>query len=241
MAPFTDVRAITFDIDNTLFDLSAVLERAMADAVLELHSHVEPGVADHVDIAHLAQLREAVAEEMAHERDTHGDWLVEVRRESFRRLVADLGVPNGTELTEHVAEAFFRARHGGITLYAGALEALTELRERFTLGIITNGNSSLADTPIRDFFACNIVASERGWSKPDVRIFEAAARELDLEPQHMLHIGDSLPEDIAGAQAAGLRAIWFNPVGLVNESDVVPDAEIQRFEELPPLVASLPR
>lgn len=232
MALFTDVHAITFDIDNTLFDLSAVLEIAMAEAVHELHSRVGEDVAGHVDVAHLAELREAAAEEMAHERGTHGDWLVEVRRLSFRRLVEALQVPNGSELVEHIAEAFFRARYGRVTLYDGAHEALADLRQRYVLGIITNGNSSLADTPIQDFFRCNVIASERGWAKPDIRIFEAAAVDLGVAAEHIVHLGDSLPEDIAGAQAAGMRAVWFNPERLVNDSDVVPNAEIQSFREL---------
>lgn len=237
MTPFTDVRAITFDIDNTLFDLSAVLEAAMADAVLELQARVDPGVADHVDVAHLAALREAVAEEMAHERDTHGDWLVEVRRESFRRLVRDLSVPNAGELAQQVAEAFFRRRHSGVTLYPGALDAIERLQQRFVLGVITNGNSSIADTPIHVMFRSIVVASECGWSKPDGRIFALACEELDIEPRHIVHIGDSLPEDIAGAQAAGIRTIWFNPDVHVNDSDVVPDAELRRYADLQGLFA----
>ncbi|MCY1561434.1 noncanonical pyrimidine nucleotidase, YjjG family [compost metagenome] len=52
-----------------------------------------------------------------------------------------------------------------------------------------------------------------------------------------MHIGDHPGDDIAGAQQAGLRAVWFNPTGKPWDADHAPDAEIRSLTELPGLLA----
>ena len=49
--------------------------------------------------------------------------------------------------------------------------------------------------------------------------------------------GDHPGDDIAGAKAAGLRAIWFNPQGKDWQGEAAPDAQIRRLAELPALLA----
>ncbi len=45
-----------------------------------------------------------------------------------------------------------------------------------------------------------------GWAKPDERIFEAAANDLGLAGDEILHVGDSLKEDVKGASKAGWQS-----------------------------------
>jgi FMN phosphatase YigB (HAD superfamily) len=54
-----------------------------------------------------------------------------------------------------------------------------------------------------------------------------------------VHIGDHPTDDIAGAQRAGLRAIWYNPQGKPWDADHRPDAEIASLAELPMLLRTL--
>jgi HAD superfamily hydrolase (TIGR01549 family) len=54
-----------------------------------------------------------------------------------------------------------------------------------------------------------VVSAEMGAAKPDARIFEEACRQLSLPPGRILHVGDSRGEDVNGAQAAGLEALWL--------------------------------
>ena len=48
-----------------------------------------------------------------------------------------------------------------------------------------------------------------GWRKPRREIFEAVARALDVDPREILHVGDNLDADVAGAAAAGMRTAWL--------------------------------
>jgi len=90
---------------------------------------------------------------------------------------------------------------------------LSRLAERFRLGMVSNFYGNLVtvchNVAVHAFFSV-IVDSERvGYSKPDPRIFRSALDELRLTPADAVFVGDSLPRDMAGARAAGMRHIWL--------------------------------
>jgi putative hydrolase of the HAD superfamily len=55
-------------------------------------------------------------------------------------------------------------------------------------------------------------------AKPDVRIFHAAAAQLNLDPEAVLHVGDDAMADAFGALNAGMQAVWVNAQGHVWEN-----------------------
>src|SRR5437016_4497360 len=56
-------------------------------------------------------------------------------------------------------------------------------------------------------------------------------------PQEIIHVGDSLHNDVGGAQAVGIRAIWVNRHQVRNETSIQPFAEITELSELPDVLA----
>jgi HAD superfamily hydrolase (TIGR01509 family) len=54
-----------------------------------------------------------------------------------------------------------------------------------------------------------VASAEVGAAKPDARIFGEVCRQLALPPDRVLHVGDSRGDDVHGAQAAGLKALWL--------------------------------
>jgi HAD superfamily hydrolase (TIGR01509 family) len=100
----------------------------------------------------------------------------------------------------------------------GACDLLKALRPRAMIGIVTN--NLLAEqqaklevcglSPLVD----EVVAShDVGCAKPDPRIFGIAIERLGVEPAHAVMVGDSWAADVLGARAAGIAAVWFNPLG----------------------------
>jgi len=90
---------------------------------------------------------------------------------------------------------------------------LTRLSGRFRLGIVSNFYGNLVtvchNAGIRALFDV-IVDSERvGWTKPDPRIFRCALDQLRMAPADAVFVGDSLPRDMAGARAIGMRHVWL--------------------------------
>jgi FMN phosphatase YigB (HAD superfamily) len=76
-----------------------------------------------------------------------------------------------------------------------------------------------------------------GCYKPDAAIFRHALQKAGVQPYEAVHIGDIPEVDVAGAQGAGLRGVWFNPSANEVTSAVKPDATVRDFSELPALLA----
>ena len=88
-------------------------------------------------------------------------------------------------------------------------------------------------------FKALIISAEVGCAKPDAAIFAFAVDALGLDRLDIWHVGDSLRVDIAGAQAAGLEAVWLNRnARMRTATDPVPDYEIRSFDDLRALMRS---
>jgi len=74
--------------------------------------------------------------------------------------------------------------------------------------------------------------------KPDPLVFRRALQQLGLQPQEVLHVGDSDIDDVGGAKAAGLRVAWLNRNGRPRRPQVpAPDYEIRDLTELLPFLS----
>ena len=132
--------------------------------------------------------------------------------------------------------AFLEARHR-VEFFPDVHRILEHLAERYILGVITNGNAEVARLGLADYFRFAISAEQMGIGKPDPKPFHSALQRAGVEAPQAAHIGDHPGDDIAGAKAAGLRAIWFNPQGKDWQGEAAPDAQIRRLAELPALLA----
>jgi putative hydrolase of the HAD superfamily len=86
------------------------------------------------------------------------------------------------------------------------------------------------------YFRARVYSDELQLRKPDPRMFEAALRGLALRADEVVHIGDDVVADVAGAKAVGMRAIWFNTGFWEDAKTDRADAEIRGHAELPPLL-----
>jgi|SRR5690554_1856761 len=82
-------------------------------------------------------------------------------------------------------------------------------------------------------YITKIVASEEvGKNKPNPKIFNKILKFTKVKNEHAIMVGDSLTKDILGAKNANIKSIWFNPKGLINNSNVVPNHEIKSLLEI---------
>lgn len=117
---------------------------------------------------------------------------------------------------------------------------LDALKDRVTLGIITNGNSKRQHGKIqtlgmeRWMDEKNIfVSGDLEFAKPDTRIFLLPQNTLGLKAEEMLYIGDSYEHDMQGAKAAGWNTIWMNRRGHdIPEEDCCADRVVPNEEAL---------
>ena len=112
-----------------------------------------------------------------------------------------------------------RERHLWCGVQSGSAESLARLKAAgLRLGVVSNSDGrveqALAAAGLRDYFDVVIDSALVGLEKPDPRIFRAALEALGVQPEEALYVGDLYEIDVLGAQAAGLRAVWFGaPAG----------------------------
>jgi putative hydrolase of the HAD superfamily len=91
----------------------------------------------------------------------------------------------------------------------GVLDALRRRGDR--LAVVSNWDVSLHEvlerTGLAPAFDAVVVSAELGFAKPDPRPFARALELLGVDAAHALHAGDQVDEDVAGAEAAGVRAV----------------------------------
>jgi putative hydrolase of the HAD superfamily len=133
-----------------------------------------------------------------------------------------------------------------LELIPGSKFAVEKLASYYRLGIISNTSQStaghvsraLATLGIRKYFQAIVTSVDVHARKPSSEIFQAALQDLDVTPSQALMIGNSLEEDIVGAQSAGLKAALFDPANTMR-APTAPDFVFQSMFELPKIVASI--
>ena len=199
------IRAVTLDLDDTLWPVLPALE--LADRAVDdyLRAHW-PEVARAWPIPAMRALRAQVAEsrpDLAHDFTTQ-------RRLTQQHVFVACGIADAP--LETLWEIYFAARNA-VEPWPDSLPALERLAARWPLASLTNGNADLARTGVQAHFAHHVCSRDVGAAKPDPRIFLAAVGRLGVAAHEVLHVGDDPELDVAGAHRAGLRAAWINRHG----------------------------
>lgn len=125
-------------------------------------------------------------------------------------------------------------------LVEGTEEILSLLKSRYQIGIICGSGLTpgrvlrtvLQKKGILKYFESQVFSDEVGYEKPHHAIFEKSLKELKVKPAQAIHIGDLLDTDVAGAKAFGMRTVWYNYEGKLNDMPFKPDWEIRRLIQL---------
>jgi 2-haloalkanoic acid dehalogenase type II len=197
------IRAISLDLDDTLWPVWPAIERAEMVLHHYLAQHAPATARLFPDPAALRRVRVQVGDEMPHlEHD-----LSELRRESIRRALRHGG--EDPALAEAGFDLFFAERQR-VDFYADAIGALERLAARYPLLALTNGNADIHTVGLGHLFKARISARDFGRAKPDPAIFHAAADLLGVPAASVLHVGDDAALDVVGALDAGMQAVWVN-------------------------------
>ena len=221
----TAIRAISLDLDDTLWPIWPVIERAEAALHAYLDAHC-PRTSMAYPLPRMRALREQVAHEHPHlAHDFTAQRLI-----CLERALAESG-----DDAAHAGPAFdalYRERNN-VRFYDDALPALDALGARFPLAALTNGNADLQRIGIAERFAVRVAARDMGMAKPARAIFEHTARALGMAMHEVLHVGDDPWLDVDGAARAGMRTCWVNREGTVWPSELPrPDLEVATLDAL---------
>jgi len=203
MLDIARIKAISLDLDDTLWPIWPTIERA--EKVLHdwLVNNAPMAAALFSSPSALREIRDYMG---ATRPDLKND-LSALRRESIRLALYRAG--ENPLLAEQAFDAFFTERQR-VTLFDDAQPSLQFLSSRFPLVTLSNGNADIERVGLGAYFRATISAREFGVGKPDPRIFHAAAGAVDVKPEEILHVGDDATLDALGALNAGMQAAWIN-------------------------------
>ena len=219
------VRAICFDLDNTLWDVEPVLlraERILADWLQSRY----PKIPQAFSPAETLELRAALLREQPHQAHD----FTFLRRETIARMADAAGYDRAIA---HEAFALWHAARNEVTPFGEVLPALERLKPHYRLATLSNGNADLEAIGIAHHFEVILHAAALGCAKPDARAYRALADALTLKPAEILFVGDEPHADVAGPRTAGMQTVWVNRAGVVwPDALVAADANISSLDEL---------
>jgi FMN phosphatase YigB (HAD superfamily) len=229
------IEAITFDFWNTLYrpvNARPVRMQRLIETLAKNGIAIEPDRLEAADQVARTEWNRAWLEDYR----TLGaaDWL----NVMFSALNAQL--PSSEfEALAHYFDRGLLADDARPKLVDGVAAALDRLSKRYRLGVISDSGISsgrtLRDVLKRDgvlgYFKCLTYSDEIGVSKPHARAFTTTLNCLGVDPSRVVHVGDLVRTDIAGAKSIGLHTVRFAEVYDDPDRSVVPDEVVYSFGE----------
>ena len=233
------VEAMTFDLDDTLYNNDPIIRRA--EEALQAH------IAEHHKLASALSANDWLALKRAAIKK---DRRLASDMGQLRRVVLTAALSNTTpeklttdltsngELSDAVEACFncFYDARSNFELTDEVHEALKAVSSKLPLIGITNGNVNAEKIGIDSYFETILHASTSRPMKPARDMFDEAAALLHIAPKHILHVGDNIIKDVQGAINAGYQAAWFacnRPMNLANEPvSVLPHVALDNLNEL---------
>ncbi|MCX6020391.1 MAG: HAD family hydrolase [Chloroflexi bacterium] len=230
------VKAVFFDLDNTLCDYWASSRQALTD-VMDMVGGCYPGR----DMDTMRRDYFRVSREAQAAAGSPGFLHDFSRAERFAAMLHRHEIRD-EELATRLADLFESQIIARLTLFNDALPVLDTLKPRMYIGVLSNGHSAvqrekLAALNIGHYFERVFISEEIGIAKPDPAIFGHVLEATGFAPSEVAYVGDSQDQDVPGAQIAGIVSVWLNRRN--REPDPaypLPDHMISTLTEMLPLL-----
>ncbi|MEG1214147.1 MAG: 5-amino-6-(5-phospho-D-ribitylamino)uracil phosphatase YigB [Leclercia sp.] len=233
--PLGQISALTFDLDDTLYDNREVILRTEQEA-LSFVQNYHPAL-NALENKEFHRLRQALRQT---EPDIYHD-VTEWRRRAVEQAMLNAGLTAAeAALGAEASMAHFATWRSRIDVPQETHDTLAKLAQKWPLVAITNGNAQPELFGLGDYFEFVLRAGPDGRSKPFNDMYHLAAEKLALPLGEILHVGDDLTTDVAGAIRCGMQACWIKPENAnlmhTHDSRLLPHVEISRLASLTTLI-----
>jgi putative hydrolase of the HAD superfamily len=215
------IKAVLFDLDNTLIDFMK-MKHSATEAAIE--AMIGAGVKLNKEEA--SKLIYQLYDEYGIEhQQIFQEFLIRTQKKVDHKILA-AGIV-----------AYRKARTVLAEPYQGVMSTLLKLKQRgMKLAIVSDAPilqawTRLTEMKIQDFFDAVVTFEDTGQRKPNAQPFMKAIQQLEVKPEEVLHVGDWPERDIAGAKALGLKTA-FAKYGATKPMTVKADYELNKVEDL---------
>ena len=223
------IKALTFDLDDTLWAVGPVIHAANKILIDWLAEHA-PAFTQRYTVKDFNQLRDEV---LLHQP------LLAHDMSRLRLALLELGLTrsgyNPEQVKQLAADGFkvYFAARNQVNFFPQAISQLEQLNQNYTLGALSNGNADLKVVGLDHLFDFGFNSAEVGISKPAPDMFVQALEHMQIPAQRVIHIGDNPEADILGAQNVGMHTVWVNLDQQTWPSHQAPaSAEVTHLEQL---------
>jgi len=226
--PLTPFKAISFDLDDTLYDNHPIIE----NAELSILAYINKNFPELAELTRKQWLLYKNLEiknfpELAHDVSL-------ARLQTLTRIMTIYGIPQfkAVEYAKQTFAEFLKLRSNFIVPQK-SIQLLEKIAKSYPVIAITNGNVDAAQIQLDNKFLFILKAGNGFKSKPQGDLFIEAARRLNIDVTDILHVGDHLISDVYGAQNNGAQAVWFNPnKQSLSGARLLPSVEISHLDQL---------
>ena len=233
--PLGPIAALTFDLDDTLYDNRPVIQRT-TQQMLAFVKGYHPSMSD-FSLTDFEHSRQAL---LYREPEIYHD-VTEWRRRTIELVMRQAGLtaPQASNGAEGAMKSFAQWR-SRIDIPQETHDTLAKLAQKWPLAAITNGNAEPHLCGLDQYVTFVLRAGPDGRAKPFADMYHLAAQKLNLPLEHILHVGDDLTTDVGGAVCCGMQACWINLQGgdlmQIRESRLLPHLEISQLASLSALI-----
>lgn len=219
------LKAIFFDIDDTLYDSTSLTTMARKNSIRAMIDAGLPG-----DEENLFQLLDKGIQKFGSNYSRHYD-----------ELLKELGIAWNPKIIAAGVVAYEHTKAGYLKPFPRIVPILLELKKKYRLGVISNGLAvkqweKLIGLGIHHLFDIVATSEELKYEKPQEEIFEFAMKKLNLKPEECAMVGDKLDSDILGGNRAGMHTVRILKGKHRNEKPASkaekPDFEITDLSEI---------
>ncbi|XP_056423542.1 N-acylneuraminate-9-phosphatase isoform X2 [Hyla sarda] len=235
------IKAVFFDLDNTLIDTSGASKKAM-EKVFKLL----------IDKSHFSEEEAGTICNNFQTKLLHEDFdsskmtIDDLRVSHFETSMQDIRSGDHRDLAKECYNLWKTIRLQLMTLPESTKNMLRELRKSASLVLLTNGNRQVQREKIEacgvsPYFDAVVVGGEHAEEKPAPSIFLHCCELVQVKPEDCVMVGDNLDTDILGGLNAGLKAtIWLNKNPHLNsDPKPAPHYVINCITRLPEVLQNL--
>ena len=217
------IKAVFFDIDDTLYDSTKLAHMARKNAIKAM---IDAGLPEK-DEKKVFKTLKKIIEKFGSNYPRHYD-----------ELIKEIGGHWNPKIIASGVVAYEHTKVGYLKPFPKIVPTILDLKNKYKLGIISNGLAikqweKLVGLGIHHLFDIVVTSEEEGSKKPDVKIFKHAMKQLDLNPEECIMIGDRIEIDITGAKAAGMHTVLISNRKIKSiRKDKSPEYSIKDISEL---------
>ena len=230
------IKAVFFDLDGTLCDSDTAWDIAQRDMFQLFHNHY-PSVSE----AALTKAWKTVHQQLFKQLNAEKCTMADVRDSRFQCLFKELDLPID-KVMEELSDFFCSGYLTNLCLYDD-VTVLEELHA-YHVGIITNGAhdehtdsqlSKVRHLGLSERIQSLTISDEIGIRKPKVGIFKVACERAGVSPKEAMFVGDTVENDIVGANRAGMTSVFIDrksDVLVPKTADEQPDDSVSNLYDV---------